>query len=217
MPRIYTANEQSMTLDLPAGLVTFKFPDPEDKENRTTIVIPEGSKWTPTLHWHEAYTEYLQVVKGRARFTVGDEIVERGPEDGSIRIDSYVPHEFMRADALKPDNEKNEGDVEVREWTDPDDGFREVFFYNVMSMFKESGGKLTPSNGMQLLATIAYVDNYVVLIKGPFGFYLTHGLYKIGARLAWLLGYKTWYEEYTPKRYHAIAAAGRQAKHGKSL
>ena len=107
-----------MTLTLPTGHVTFNFPTPETN-NRTTIVIPVKSKWTTTLHWHETHTEYIRILKGRARVTIGKVTRDYGPEDRDLRIDNFVTHEYMRADVDRKEEEKDEGEVEVLEWTDP--------------------------------------------------------------------------------------------------
>jgi len=98
--------------------------------------------------------------------------------------------------------------VEVEEWTDPDDGFHEVFFRNIMSIFMDADEKIGIKAGMQIWTSIAYLDNYVVLAPGMMGYYLTHTIYGIGAWLGWLVGYKSWYEEYTPQQLRAVAAAG---------
>lgn len=75
-----------------------------------------------------------------------------------------------------------------------------------MSIFQDANGKVGLNSGMQLLTTISYVDNYVSILPSPVGYYLTHGVYAFGRALGWLLGYRTWYEEYTPEKYRAVAA-----------
>jgi hypothetical protein len=75
-----------------------------------------------------------------------------------------------------------------------------------MSIFQDANGKVGLGNGVQLLMTITYMDNYVSIVPGPVGYYLTHGLYGFGRALGWLCGYRTWYEEYTPEKYRAVAA-----------
>ena len=67
-------------------------------------------------------------------------------------------------------------------------------------------------NSLQLVTTFAYADTFVVSAQDPVGFYLTHALYMTGTAVAWLLGYRAWYKEYTPARYHAVAAAGGKSK-----
>ncbi|ETW13041.1 mannose-6-phosphate isomerase [Roseivivax marinus] len=46
----------------------------------------------PKLHWHP-YDELFVIRRGRARFTVGDEVIEGGPGD-VIRGPAHVPHRF---------------------------------------------------------------------------------------------------------------------------
>lgn len=95
----------------------------------------------------------------------------------------------------------------------PDDGFKRVFFYNLISILKDAGGKVGFSSGIQLLTTGAYMDIFPVTAPGPAGFYLTHGINKAGSWLGWLMGYKPWYEEYTPEQLHAIAVSGGETNH----
>jgi mannose-6-phosphate isomerase-like protein (cupin superfamily) len=46
----------------------------------------------PKLHWHP-YDELFVIRRGRARFFVGDEVIEGGPGD-VIRGPAEVPHKF---------------------------------------------------------------------------------------------------------------------------
>jgi hypothetical protein len=101
--------------------VTFSFPDFTDpsKPNHTTISIPSGSGWAPGAHWHESYTEHVQIKKGRAEVTIGDVTRTYGPEDGVLTFPKCTIHNFGRADGGKaPAAGGDEGDVEVEEWTD---------------------------------------------------------------------------------------------------
>ncbi len=97
-----------------------------------------------------------------------------------------------------------------------DDGFHEVFFRNVFSVIKDSDEKIGLNTGLQLLIMIDHLDNYVVLIPGPVGYYCTHAVYSVGRVLGKFLGYRTWYKEYTPARLHAVAASG-GARHEKDM
>lgn len=109
-----------MTLDLPTGRVTFNFPSPSHPNpNHSTIVIPPRSKWTTTPHWHETHTEYIRILRGRVRLRLGNATKVVGPEDGEVRIDKFVVHEYMRADVDQREEGKDHEDVEVLEWTDP--------------------------------------------------------------------------------------------------
>lgn len=122
MPRTSTRSLPSITLPLPAGLVTFSFPDFEDpsRPNHSMITIPSGSKWAPGAHWHEAYTEHVQVKKGRAKVTIGDVTRIYGAEDGALTFPKYTIHNFCRADEGKSTGEGGDSDdVVIEEWTDP--------------------------------------------------------------------------------------------------
>lgn len=86
----------------------------------TTLVIPACSTWTPGPHWHEHYTEYLKVIKGRAKVVLNGVAIVVTEEDGRQEVPRGVVHEFMRADEGKDvGNGGEEGDVVVEEWTDP--------------------------------------------------------------------------------------------------
>jgi hypothetical protein len=61
---------------------------------------------------------------------------------------------------------------------------------------------------LQLLTMVSHLDNYAVIVPGAAGYYVTHLVYDIADTIAWMAGYKAWYEEYTPSRLHAVAAAG---------
>lgn len=140
-PRIDTTHWTSVSLTLPAGPVTFKFPQPSAHQYHTVISIPPNSKWTPGLHWHEQYDEFFRVRQGRVLITIDGQRKIYTPTEGVVRIPKFARHEFMRADALATSPADRElGWVEVEEWTEPDDGFHEVFFRNVMSILAASTG-----------------------------------------------------------------------------
>jgi hypothetical protein len=92
-----------------------------------------------------------------------------------------------------------------------DDGFKEVFFYNVMSIFQDCHSKPGLMDAIQLLTTVGYVDNYVRIVPSaavPFAVQwgLCHGLYAFGGFLGWALGCEKWYKEYTPEQLWEVAA-----------
>jgi hypothetical protein len=100
----------------------------------------------------------------------------------------FMFHEFRRADMGKKVGEGGEeGDVVVEEWTDPADGFKEVFFRNVISVFSDANSKIGPSDGLQLLTTIAWVDNYpeIQFLPQWMGYYVSHGLREY---VGWVVG-----------------------------
>lgn len=97
------------------------------KPDEVTITLPVGSTWSSGLHWHENHVEYLRVVKGSVRVTLGSQerIVAAGDDGTEVRVDRNVWHEWRRA-------EQDGGeDVVVVERTDPEDGEKAVFFWNL--------------------------------------------------------------------------------------
>ncbi|KAI1613930.1 hypothetical protein EDD36DRAFT_486710 [Exophiala viscosa] len=238
--RSRTRDLKSFTLELGSGLVTFSFPS----THRTRINIPPGSLWRPGGHWHESYTEHMRVLHGRVKFTINGTAKVIGPEDGVQIIRKYEVHDFCRADGGA-----GEGDVTVEEWTEPaqpspqlsvvgglfccwayllthrmeDDGFKQVFFYNVLSLFKDSldpntkKARLSLGLVVQLLTTIAHVDNFVdplpflpstMLALFAVKYIVTHSVYGFGKVIGSMLGYRVWFEEYTPEELWEVAQRG---------
>ncbi|KAK4947776.1 hypothetical protein LTR10_013284 [Elasticomyces elasticus] len=212
--RSQTRDLKSFTLELGSGLVTFSFPS----THRTRITIPPGSLWSPGAHWHETYTEHMRVLQGQVKFTIDGTAKVIGPEDGVHTIRKYEVHDFCRADGGSGDE-----DVMVEEWTEPDDGFKQVFFYNVLSLFKDSldpttqKAKLSPGLAVQLLRTIAHVDNFVdplpflpssVSVLFAVKYILTHSVYGLGKVLGSVLGYQVWFKGYTPEESWDVAERG---------
>lgn len=92
-----------------------------------TITLPVGSTWTSGLHWHERHAEYLRIVKGSVRVTIGgqEHTISAGDEMTEVQIDRNVWHEWRRADEIGGE------EVVVVERTDPEDGEKAVFFWNL--------------------------------------------------------------------------------------
>jgi hypothetical protein len=91
------------------------------------ITLPPSSTWSSGLHWHETHDEYLQVVKGSIRVRLGDERIILSAADGhqpEVKVPRFAWHEWQRAE---PDGE----DVVVVERTDPDEGDKALFFWNL--------------------------------------------------------------------------------------
>jgi hypothetical protein len=96
------------------------------KPNQVTITLPVGSEWTSGLHWHENHVEYLRVIKGSISVTLGAERRTISAEDveTEVKVNHNVWHEWTRA--------STEGsEVVVIERTDPEDGEKTVFFWNL--------------------------------------------------------------------------------------
>jgi mannose-6-phosphate isomerase-like protein (cupin superfamily) len=91
-----------------------------------TIALPPTSTWSSGLHWHETHTEYLKVVQGRIKVRVGsaERIVSASAGQSEIKIDKYVWHEWQRA-------ELGGEEVVVIERTEPADGEKALFFWNL--------------------------------------------------------------------------------------
>ena len=97
-----------------------------------------------------------------------------------------------------------------------------IFQDSLSSTSADTKPNITPSLVVQLLRTIAYVDNYIdvlpflsspsvpVLGSGVFWlkYILTHSIYAFGTLTGWALGYQTWMKEYTPKEHWEIADKG---------
>ncbi len=82
-----------------------------------------------------------------------------------------------------------------------------VFFYNVLSILLDSNGKPGVSETVQLGTTVAYVDEYPVIIPGPFTvkYLAIHAALGTVSWIGWALGYKPWIEEYTPRHLWDVA------------
>ena len=193
------------------GQVTYQF-DPAT--TIVTIMVPVGSKWTSGLHWHESHTEYLQVVKGSATVTIGDETRILSGGSGAIRIEAYAKHEWKRADeALGQEGEDSDGELQVEEWTTPMDGQKEIFFRNLNSVLSEENA--SPFRHfwimLQLFVIFYGLDNYPAFVGGFPDYCITHVI--LG--LSWLLGLaldvKPVYDEYTPKRLLDRQKKGKRA------
>lgn len=92
-----------------------------------TISLPPTSTWSSGLHWHETHTEYLKVVQGSIKVRVGNTeriISATATSQPEIKVDKYVWHEWRRA-------ELGGEEVVVIERTDPADGEKALFFWNL--------------------------------------------------------------------------------------
>ncbi|KAF3761721.1 hypothetical protein M406DRAFT_295403 [Cryphonectria parasitica EP155] len=115
------------------------------EEGQVTITLPVGSTWTSGLHWHEDHVEYLRVLKGSVRVTIGDQtltISAEGEGDGDevaqVKVDRNVWHEWGRADTYA------DQEVVVVERTEPEDGLKAVFFWNLNGVILRGAGFVCP-------------------------------------------------------------------------
>lgn len=104
------------------------------------ITLPVGSAWTSGLHWHEKHTEFLNVVKGSIEVVLGDQNLTVSASDKitEIQVDRGVWHEWKRADANK------EEEVVVLERTEPHDGQKHVFFWNLNGVISQAQNASAP-------------------------------------------------------------------------
>lgn len=95
--------------------------------DHVTITLPVGSTWSSGLHWHEKHVEYLRIVKGTIRVVLGDQVhtVSASDDTTELRVDRNTWHEWGRSDVSHGD------EVVVIERTEPDDGQKIVFFWNL--------------------------------------------------------------------------------------
>lgn len=128
------------------------------------------------------------------------------PADDTIRIDRFVIHEWKRASV-------NGEEVVVQEWTDPADGAKEVFFRNLNSAILDADmervgvAKWIPASWwmeLQILTICAGMDNYPILVEA-WGTWMAMRtlmivILKTVALLCSFMGFRAWYEEYTPAR-----------------
>jgi quercetin dioxygenase-like cupin family protein len=127
MPRTNTIHHTSFSRP---GNVTYTFGASKNPLKATTITLPPGPPWTSGLHWHETHTEYLQIIQGISRVTLNGITLNYTAEDGIIVVPRFARHEWQRADDA---HSHNDVDPIVREWTDPIDGQKEIFFRNLNS------------------------------------------------------------------------------------
>lgn len=148
--------------------------------DHVTITLPIGSTWSSGLHWHETHTEYLRIVKGSVRVTLGDQehTISAADATTEVRIDRNVWHEWRRAD---PDGDE---DVVVVERTDPEDGQKAVFFWNLNGVLLKAQELACPPYmpgrvhrvlldvwvTLNLFAIFRALDNVPVLVNAPRAF-----------------------------------------------
>ncbi|KAI0838845.1 hypothetical protein F5Y06DRAFT_33657 [Hypoxylon sp. FL0890] len=178
--------------------------------DEATIRVPPGSTWTSGPHWHESHTEFLRVLAGRARVTLSGKTFVVGPEEGVVVVPRGVVHEWRRGDGLGGSEDKGTGEdgedgetLVVKEWTEPKDGAKEVFFRNLNGLILDAaeGGQ---SGGVRLELELWNLfwraDNYpVVLGDGWVGGVATKVVMGVAVALGWVLGCRGVYEEYSSR------------------
>ncbi|KAI3317724.1 hypothetical protein HD806DRAFT_360076 [Xylariaceae sp. AK1471] len=207
MSRTILRNRRTLLID-EGGI---EISETRDSDRAVTLILKKGTTATTGLHWHELKTENLQILQGHARVTIGDTTAVFGPEDGVITIPRYTPHEFGRADDTIEGAPSRDIDLRIKEWTNPPDGDKEVFFRNILGvMIDRKSGLL--GNIKVLLSLFVIMDahdNFPVVVKGPVFFgkgvqavvrrgvtYLVKGGLGFVGRV---FGLKGSYAEYTPE------------------
>ncbi|MCJ1415291.1 hypothetical protein MMC32_001623 [Xylographa parallela] len=185
---------------------------PADSISTTVVIrVPPSSSYTVDLHYHMKHTEYLRVIQGSAKVTLGPLTRTYTKADGSIRIARFVVHGWSRATA--------EGEeLIVQEWTDPADGVKEVFFRNLFSVvfdaanMKEDFSKLLPMSWWvewQILVISSGMDETPLLFeflgKGLIAKLVAAIVLWLAASAGWLAGLRVRYKEYTPLEIRAAS------------
>ena len=174
----------------------------------TTISLFHGTAWTSGLHWHETHTEYLQVVKGRVLVQIGNSKQVCGPDAGVLQINTNVRHEWGSASGPQGNEredaeEDDEFEVVVREWTEPCDGQKEIFFRNLMSILEDqSKYRFKWMIPVQLFTTFGVMDNYPVVVQSnskTVEKVVTYTAISVASLIADFIGIQGVYREYTPK------------------
>jgi quercetin dioxygenase-like cupin family protein len=216
MPRTNTTRQTSFTRP---GNVTYSFDASKNPLKATTITLPPGSPWTSGLHWHETHTEYLQIIQGAAKVTLNGTTSTYTAEDGIIVVPCYARHEWHRADAAHP---QSTTDLIVKEWTDPIDGQKEIFFRNLNSAILDANAAGLLNEiwlTLQLFMIFAVLDTYPVFWSGPKSLRLgarvvewvvTHAVLRLALVLGGLLGLRAVWDEYTPESLRRGVGTGKE-------
>lgn len=142
--------------------------------------------------------------------TVGDKTGIFGPEDGIITVPPNTLHEFGRADDHPAGASSKVIDLRIKEWTEPADRQKELFFRNIMGVVMDR--QPTFLGNVETVLSLALVmkehDNYPVIWAGPrilskavqteIRKWTTYLLRGAVAGIGRVCGLKGTYEEYTP-------------------
>lgn len=193
-----------------------------------TITIPPSSEWTSGPHWHEKHTEYLYVTQGKALVTLAGSTWVHSSSDGVIEVKPGQIHEWRRA---PKQNDESEEDLVVKEYTDPADGQKEVFFRMLNSFLTEPEPQrlhapvVIPESRLekytvplQLFIIFQACDNWPVVLstQGMLGWALSHFCLRIACILGGLiLGLRPVYAEYVSSelRYRTLMGMTDQKDH----
>lgn len=188
------------------------------------------------MHWHEQHTEFFEVLQGVGKLTLENlygalETHYVSKTSGIVEIARYKKHSLGRGDAgsssflptqdvqvlgnSQPDIEEWSIDLLVREWTDPKDGKKEVFFRNLAGIIEDFTSRSWIGHWWtewQLWVVFGALDNYPAVLGGRWRgveWVLVHLLCLVLGVLGKAVGLKGEYSEYTPR---ALRRAGLKEK-----
>ncbi|KAF3059427.1 hypothetical protein GL218_05149 [Daldinia childiae] len=175
--------------------------------DQATIRVPVGSAWTSGPHWHDSHTEFLQVLAGCARVTLSGRTFCVGPADGVVTVPRGAVHEWRRADrvedglgAAEQDSGADMRELVVREWTEPKDGAKEMFFRNLNGIILDAAAGSDALVTLELWNLFWRADNYpVTLGVGWVGGVATRAAMGVAVVMGWVLGRRGVYKEYGSK------------------
>lgn len=141
------------------------------------ITLPPSSTWSSGLHWHEQHDEYLKVIKGSIRVRLGDTVQTITAGQPEVKVAKNVWHEWQRAEA-------HGEEVIVVERTDPDDGEKALFFWNLNGVILNAAADVSSFAGdwapgaikglmiefwitLNLFVIFAHLDNVPVFLNAP--------------------------------------------------
>ena len=121
------------------------------------ITLPQGSVWSSGLHWHAAHTEYLKVIQGSIQVRLNNitQIIEATPDNQpELKVEPYAWHEWRRA------HTSTGGEVIVVERTDPADGDKAIFFWNLNGVILNAPKLLEESRLLKWISQIPVLGLY---------------------------------------------------------
>ncbi|KAI1424700.1 hypothetical protein F5Y12DRAFT_436527 [Xylaria sp. FL1777] len=155
------------------GSVTFDLSNPA----HTVITLPPDSTWSSGLHFHISHNEYLVVQRGSVRVRRNSKVQIVTVRCGDAPIEIAVPrgvwHEWGRArpDSLDSDCCLAQEDVVVAERTDPADGEKTLFFWNLNGTIMQQPPRwLLPRRlwgwwvTLQLFVIFSELDNVPIML-----------------------------------------------------
>lgn len=189
------------------------------------ITLPPSSTWSSGLHWHEQHDEYLQVLKGSIRVRLGDTVQTITAGQPEVKVERNVWHEWRRAEV------HGEDEVIVVERTEPDDGEKALFFYNLNGVILNGStdvsgfaGIWVPESAKGLMINLwvtlnlyiifAHLDNVPVFLDAPklLGFggagvswldrIISHVILFLASRAGSVLGVRPVQRRFTPADDH---------------